>query len=179
MKLYHVSKRHAGEIVLDMSRCIKDDLRFVYPLLVVTHSYEDFFATFNSQFMLNQSTKKEWSVCKIAAEAIFEWVRLRKYPNNPSRLLFSYFTDSLETAEVFNQKEREGQGAIFEFEGDAEKCYYYDMDVFDSAVKLLETGLTLCSFKRIFDIADIYWKAENNKNIEILYKGHPILKRIQ
>ena len=50
---------------------------------------------------------------------------------------------------------------------------------FDSAVKLLETGLNVCSFKRIFDIADIYWKAENNKNIEILYKGHPILKRIQ
>lgn len=178
MKLYHVSRHNADKEILDMSESIKDDLRFVYPLLVVVHSYEDFCATFNSQFMLKLSTKKMWSVCKIATEAIFEWVRLTKYPNSPSRLLFSYFTDSMELAVAFNKKEREGQGAIFEFEGEDDSCYYYDMDIFDSAVKLLEAGLNENSFNRTFDIADIYWKANNNKNIEILYKEHPILKRI-
>lgn len=179
MKLYHVSCRNANKEILDMREFIKDDLRFVYPLLVVVHSYEDFLVTFNSQFMHNQSHIKNWSVCKIATEAIFEWVRLRKYPNNPSRLLFAYFTNSMALAEAFKEKERDGQGAIFEFEGDVGSCYYYDMDIFDSAVKLLEAGLNECSFKCIFDIADIYWKAENNKNIEILYKGFPVLKRIK
>ena len=179
MKLYHVSCWNAGKEVFDMRESIKDDLRFVYPLLVVAHSYEDFLVTFNSQFMYKQSAIKGWSVCKIAAEAIFEWVRLRKYPDNPSRLLFAYFTDSMTLAETFNKKERKGQGAIFECEGDVDSCYYYDMDIFDSAVKLLEAGLNECSFKCIFDMADIYWKAESNKNIEILYKGYPILKRIE
>ena len=178
MKLYHVSRHNADKEILDMRESIKDDLRFVYPLLVVVHSYEDFLVTFNSHFMHNQSTIKRWSICKIAAEAIFEWVRIKKYPDSPSRLLFAYFTDSMALAVAFNKKEREEQGAIFEFEGDIDRCYYYDMDIFDSAVKLLETGLNEYSFKRIFDIADTYWKAENNQNIEILYKGHPILKRI-
>ena len=178
MKLYHVSCHNANKELLDMRESIKDDLRFVYPLLVVVHSYEDFLFTFNSQFMLNQSAIKGWSIYKIAAEAIFEWVRLRKYPDSPSRLLYAYFTSSIESALSFNENYRSGQGAIFEFEGDADKCYRYDMDIFYSAVKLLETGLNEYSFNRIFDIADIYWKAENNQNIEILYKGHPILKRI-
>ena len=95
MKLYHVSSRNADKEVFDMAESIKDDLRFVYPLLVVVHSYEDFLVTFNSQFMYKQSAIKQWSVCKIATEAIFEWVRLRKYPDNPSRLLFAYFTTFL------------------------------------------------------------------------------------
>lgn len=178
MKLYHVSRIHAKKDILDMSIAPKNDIQFVHPMMVVAHSFENFSKAINSQLVHEQSKIKGWITQKIAAEAIFEYVRSEKYPDHPSRLLFSYFTDSFEAASLFNNTNREGQGAIFEFEAEKNKCYYYDMDIFDFAVNQLITGLTELIFNQIFNIADIYWQAKNNKNIEILYKEHPVLKRI-
>lgn len=179
MKLYHVSTQNKNKKIIDMKKSIKDDMRFVGFLLDRIKGFDDFNQAYNSEFMQISSKKRGWIAQKIVAEAIFEFIRQKDYPSSPSRLMYSYFTDSVEKAKYFNKKERENEGDYFVFEADEEKVYYYDMDVFNAAVKVLEKqGLTEQSFEKVKEFARTYWLTSEEGNTEILYKGSPVLENI-
>ena len=149
MQLYHVSIQNKNKEVIDMNTTIKDDMRFVGFLLDNIKGFDDFYQAYHSEFIQMCSKKRGWIVEKIASEAIFEFIRQSDYPSSPSRLVYAYFTDSIEKAKAFNGLERENKGDYFVFDADEDKVYYYDMDVFDSAVKVLEErGLTEQSFEK-------------------------------
>lgn len=179
MKLYHVSKRNKNIKVIDMNTSIKNDMEFVEFLLENIKEYNRFYQAYHSEFMQICSKNKEWTVEKIASEAIFEFIREKEYPSSPSRLLYAYFTDSVEKAKAFNDLERKNEGDYFVFNADEDKVYYYDMNEFHSAVKVLEhQGLTEQSFEKIKQSARRYWLTSKYGNTEILYKGNPVLKNI-
>lgn len=179
MQLFHVSKRNKNKLEVDMAEFLKGDMQFLSFLIDDVNDYDAFYQTYNSEFTKMCSKKKNWTVEKMASEAIFEFVRRKYYPSSPSRLLYAYFTDSIEKAKAFNDLERENQGDYFVFDADDEKIYYYDMDEFHSAVKVLEhQGLTEQYFERIKEIAQKYWRSSKAGNTEILYKGTPVLKNI-
>lgn len=179
MQLFHVSKRNKNKIEVDMAEFPKGDMQFLSFLIDVVNDYDAFYQTYNSEFMKMCSKKKKWTIEKMASEAIFEFVRRKHYLSSPSRLLYAYFTDSIEKAKKFNEKEREKEGDYFVFDADEDIVYYYDMDMFDSAVKILEKqGVTQQSFERIKEVARKYWLTSKEGNTEILYKGTPILKNI-
>ena len=179
MELYHVSVINKNKDVIDMKASVKNDMEFVGFLLNNIKEYSDFYCSYHSDCMKRCSNKKGWSVEKIASEAVFEYVRLTEYSWSPSRLMYTYFTDSVERAKQFNKYKREENGDYFWFDADEDKVYYYDMDAFDSAVKLLKLqGLTEQSFEELKHIARTYWLTSKDGNTEILYKGKPVLKNI-
>ncbi len=179
MKLYHVSTINKNKVEINMNESIKNDVIYVYFLMDKMSAYVDFYKAYNSNLIEMYSSQKGWKIEKIAVEAIFEYIRLFEYPSSPSRLLYTYFTDSIDKAKLFNQVERNNCGDYFSFEAEEDKAYYYDMDIFDSAVKMLEnTGLSEISFENIKMIARKYWMTSKDGNSEILYKGRPILKNI-
>ncbi len=179
MKLYHVSRNNKNLDIIDMSKSIKNDIVYVYFLMDNMMEYGDFYHAYHSELMQKYSTEKEWGPNKIATEAIFEYIRLTEYSKSPSRLLYTYFTDSIEKATVFNETERENDGGYFSFDADEDKVYYYDMDIFDSAVEILRAqGLTKMSFEKVKKVARIYWQTSKKGHTEIIYKGNPVLKNI-
>ena len=179
MKLYHVSKNNKNRDVIDMKTFVKNDMEFVGFLLDSVQEYNCFYQAYNSEFMQMCVERKGWSAEKIASEAVFEYIRKNDYTSSPSRLSYAYFTDSIEKAMSFNKEERENEGAYFVFEADEEKVYYYDMDLFDMAVRILENDkLTENSFRKINDIAKKYWLGSKEGNTEILYKGNPVLEKV-
>ncbi len=179
MKLYHVSGINKNKPEIDMRQSSKCDVTYVYFLMDAMQTYDEFHRMYNHSLVEQCSKEKGWSKEKIAAEAIFEYVRLTEFSASPSRLLYAYFTDSIQKAKTFNKVERNNNGDYFYFEADEDKIYYYDMDIFDQAVKELnETGFTEKSFEYIKSIARKYWLTSKEGNIEILYKGRPVLKNI-
>ena len=178
VKLFHISTRNKQLNLLDMTIHKKNDLKYVFYIFDSAISFEEFLFAFNSKITKACSEEKGWSIEKLAAEAIFEYVRVQKHPESPSRLFYAYFSDSYEKAIEFNRKWRSDAGAIFEFTADIDKIFYYDMDIFDDAVKLFEKGVTQKSYEDAMALAEIYWNAKSQKNIEILYKGYPVLTRI-
>lgn len=179
MKLYHVSTLNKNKVEINMTESIKNDVIYVYFLMDDMNSYISFCEAYSSQLIEMYSKQKGWSKEKLAVEAIFEYIRLLEYSNNPSRLMYAYFTDSIDKAKAFNKVERNNYGDYFSFEAEEDKIFYYDMDIFDSAVKILENiGLTKITFENVKTIARKYWLTSRNGNTEILYKGRPILKNI-
>ena len=179
MKLYHVSRNNKNKPEIDMSQTFKNDMRYVHFLIDVMKSFDEFYKMYNSPLAEQSSKERGWSKEKIATEAIFEYVRFTEYETNPSRMLYAYFTDSIEKAKAFNVDRRENDGDYFSFEADADKIYYYDMDIFHQAVKTLEIhGLTEDVFTNILKSARKYWLTSKEGNTEILYKGNPVLKNI-
>lgn len=178
MYLFHVSKINRNKDEIDMSSSIKNDIKYAYFLIDAMNRYQDFHSVFNSKIIQMYATEKDWTKEKIAVEAVFEYIRLTEYPNSPSRLLYTYFTDSLDSAKIFNHTERNGEGSIFKFDADGDKVFYYDMDIFHSAVRLLETiGLTQKTFEKLITLSRKYWLTDKDGNTEIIYKGHPVLKK--
>lgn len=164
---------------IDMGQHVKCDVVYVYFLMDAMQTYDKFCQMYNNSLVEQYSKEKGWSNEKIATEAIFEYIGLTEYANSPSRLLYAYFTDSLEKAKIFNKVERENSGDYFFFEGDEKNIYYYDMDIFKHAFKeLRDTGLTEKTFEHIKSLARKYWLTSKEGNIEILYKGRPVLKNI-
>ena len=156
----------------------KCDIRYVSYLFYSATSFEEFLSAFNSDITKACSAEKKWSPEKLATEAIFEYVRTEKHPESPSRLCYAYFSESYEKAKEFNEKYRSGNGAIFKFTADPQNTYHYDMDIFDEAVKMFETGVTLKSYEKVMALAEIYWNQTIKGETEILYKGYPILTRL-
>ena len=103
MYLFHVSKINRNKDEIDMSSSIKNDIKYAYFLIDAMNRYQDFHSVFNSKIIQMYATEKDWTKEKIAVEAVFEYIRLTEYPNSPSRLLYTYFTDSFLP---FYQKER-------------------------------------------------------------------------
>ena len=179
MKLYHVSGNNKNVDEIDMSTSIKNDISYVYFLMDNMMEYSSFCQMYHSQLIQRYSQEKGWGLEKIATEAIFEYIRLTEYSSNPSRLLYAYFTDLIDGAKIFNQTQRADNGDYFSFDADENQAYYYDMDMFDLAVKTFETnGLTEQSFEKIKQISRSYWLTSKHCNTEIIYKGHPVLKNI-
>ncbi|MBQ8575529.1 MAG: hypothetical protein IJ447_05730 [Clostridia bacterium] len=179
MKLYHVSTLNKNKVEINMTESVKNDVIYVYFLMDNMNAYTNFYQAYSSQLIEMYSNQKGWSKEKLAVEAIFEYVRLLEYSNSPSRLLYAYFTDSIDNAKTFNQVERNNCGDYFSFEAEEDKVFYYDMDIFDSAVKTLESvGLTEIAFENLKMLARKYWLTSRDGNTEILYQGRPILKNI-
>lgn len=179
MKLYHVSTFNKNKVEINMTESVKNDVTYVYFLMDNMNAYTNFYKAYNSRLIEMYSKQKGWSKEKLAVEAIFEYVRLVEYTNSPSRLLYTYFIDSINKAKTFNKVERNNCGDYFSFEAEEDKVFYYDMDIFDSAVKTLENiGLKEITFENIKMIARKYWMTSEDGNTEILYKGRPILKNI-
>lgn len=146
-------------------------------------SFEQFYLEYNRPIISKLGKEKKWIVEKIATEAIFEYIRQKQYFYKPSRLSSTYFTNSLDAAEKFNNVNREGEADIFTFNADKNNAFCFNMDIFKNACVSFETrGLTLDTFLYAKHLAEIYWKGYegiNNDNCEILYLGMPILKNIK
>lgn len=178
MKLYHVSKINKGQKIIDMCKNKKNDVKYVLFLMDEIYNYDRFYKAYRSEQMNTISNEKGWTREKIAAEAIFENIRRSEYTESPSRLLYAYFTDSLEKAKTFNKDQRNNEGDYFSFDADEDKVYYYNMDVFTEAADSLKNGFSKQSFDFVKKKAKEYWTTSKSGNVEILYKGKPILLNI-
>lgn len=178
MKLFHVSTNNKKMNSVDMATNKKHDIKYVFYLFYSATSFEEFLFAFNSDITKACSKEKQWSPEKLAAEAIFEYVRVRKHSESPSRLYYAYFSESYEKAKEFNEKHRSGNAAIFEFTADPKNVYRYDMDIFEDAVKTFENGVTLENYEKVIVLAETYWNQTIHGETEILYKGYPILTRL-
>lgn len=183
MKLYHVSTINKDKKNLDLSIDPKQDIQFTGDLVYNVSSFERFYAEYNTPMISELARKRGWIKEKVATEAVFEYIRQKQYFYKPSRLLSTYFTNSLENAEIFNKREREGKAAIFTFDADSNNVFCFNMDLFHRACVSVESnGLKDDTFQYTKRLAEIYWQGYegiNNRDCEILYLGLPILKNIE
>ena len=181
MELYHVSTQNRSLDVLDMSRMPKQDFDSVKKLVDDVRIFPDFYKELNSSKMQQFSLERGWIKEKIAAEAIFEYVRREEFKEKPSRLYSAYYTASSENAYSFNRRQRGGRGAIFVFTADESKSFCFNMDIFHKAcVCFQEEEIREESVKKVVMVAREYWKGYENiasSNSEILYLGNPILEK--
>lgn len=154
MRVYHMSQtlKPGDTLRPDFQRCRDLAMPFVRALM---RGEDCFYAmVYGGQYLRaifdHSRLTREWvDEVKWATEGIFEYIRLREYPDRISRLNCNYYFDDLDTLKVLfqydwgSEPEEAAKVHIYAMELPEEEPQYCDMRLFDEAYDAMEKGQDL------------------------------------
>ncbi len=185
MDYYHIGR--GLELNSELVPDFKQTKRIVVPLIKTLEISETVFETamlqarYTREIMRKQKLR-EWSdSTKWGTEAIFEYIRMREYPQLYSRLESNFFYKSKIDCEKLFKSDyvdcNDDDGTIFMYriEVEDEECQEYDMTLFNKAYDASEG---YADIEEIKNWAHKYWSGERETDqiIEILSNKKAIVK---